>query len=150
MSFLIDFISNTEFILRILVSILLGGIIGFERILAHKHAGVRTFSLVSLGSCLFIILGQLTLAQSDTSLARVLANIILGIGFLGGGVIFTQKERVKGLTTAAALWVCAGIGATVGLGYYGLAIWVTLLILALLYLIGEWEKSLKKNIEDNE
>ncbi len=144
MTFLLDLFSNPEIVLRLIVSVLLGGLIGLERTLAHKRAGLRTFALVSLGACAFVILG---VTQTPGALERILANILIGIGFLGGGIVFTQRDTTKGLTTAAALWTTTSIGAAVGLGYYGLAIWITLLVITLLYLIGRWELSLKKNIE---
>lgn len=149
MAFLLNLFFDPEIIVRLIVSILLGALIGFERTLAHKRAGVRTFALVSLGACTFIVLGQLINAQSPTALARVLANVLLGIGFLGGGVIFNQRDTVRGLTTAAALWASAGIGAAVGLGYYVLAFLISILILTLLYLVGRWEANIRKNFEED-
>lgn len=140
---------DPEIILRLMVSIFLGALIGLERTLAHKHAGIRTFALVSLGACTFIVLSQLMSTQAPTALDRVLANILLGISFLGGGVIFTQNNAVRGLTTAAALWASVGIGAAVGLGYYALAVWLSLLILTLLYFIGRWEANIKKDFEED-
>jgi len=128
----------------------LGGLIGLERYYARKEAGLRTFALVSLGSALFIILNQEAVApySPGTSFdpSRVLSQIILGIGFIGAGVIILRRGRVTGLTTASSLWVVAGIGAAVGLDLYWLAIFVsvlTIIILSLLYPIEQRLASLK-------
>jgi putative Mg2+ transporter-C (MgtC) family protein len=109
--------------------------------MAHKEAGMRTFALVSLGSCVFTILS--TLFSQDAA-SRILANIVVGIGFLGGGLIFTQRDHIRGLTTAAALWTTAALGAVIGLGKYGLGFLITILVLFLLAVVGRWELKIRK------
>jgi len=124
--------------LRLTVALLLGGFLGFERSVAGKSAGPRTYGLVSTGSALFIIITHLL---SDAYIGifqgydplRAVAAIILGVGFLGAGLIFVRKEKahreqVAGLTTAAGLWMVTGIGIATGLGYFKLAVFSTLLI----------------------
>jgi len=133
-----------ETIFRFILSALLGGIIGAERSFFRKQAGLRTFALVSLGACLFAFLGFKLSANDPTNTARIISNLIVGIGFLGAGVIFLQEEKVFGLTTAAALWVTTAIGGAVGLGYYFEAILTTLLTLVILTLWYYLEKYIKK------
>src|SRR5262245_3767120 len=117
---------------QLLVALGLGILIGLERTLAHKTAGMRTYGLVSMGSCLFIILSLLvansSLEGSDPSM-RIAAGIITGIGFLCGGVIIFQNHQLSGLTTAAGLWLTAGIGMTVGFGEIKLATFATIITL---------------------
>lgn len=125
-----------EFFLRIFVASLLGGIIGLEREYRAKEAGFRTHFLVALGSALFMILsqygfdsvlGQLDKASFDPS--RIASQVVTGIGFIGAGTIILQKHVVRGLTTAAGLWVTSAIGLTCGSGLYLLAIACTVLVL---------------------
>lgn len=126
---------TTEFILRILVATLLGGIIGLEREYRAKEAGFRTHFLVALGAALFMILsahgfeGTLISENHRLDVSRVAAQVVSGIGFIGAGTIIFQKHVVRGLTTAAGLWVTAAIGMTSGAGLYTLAISATVLVL---------------------
>lgn len=117
---------------QILIALGLGVAIGIERTVAHKTAGMRTYGLVSMGSCLFIILSHLVISSSNLYTfdpMRTGAAIIMGIGFLCGGVIIFQNHKLSGLTTAAGLWLTAGIGMAVGFGEINLAIFVTLVTL---------------------
>lgn len=110
-----------NFILRLFVAGLLGGAIGFEREFRAKEAGVRTHFIVALGSALFMIISQYAFTgQFDH--ARVAAQVVSGIGFIGAGVIIFQKNVVRGITTAAGLWVAAAIGLASGAGMYAIAI----------------------------
>ena len=112
----------------LLLSIALGAIVGIEREKAHRPAGLRTHMLVSLGSCLFTIVSINFSAQP----AQVAGGIVTGIGFIGAGTIWSEKDKVKGITTAASLWATAAIGLTTGLGDFLLAITVTMLVLIIL------------------
>ena len=110
-----------DFILRIFVAGLLGGLIGFEREVRAKEAGVRTHFIVALGSALFMIISQYAFTgQFDH--ARVAAQVVSGIGFIGAGVIIFQKNVVRGITTAAGLWVAAAIGLACGAGMFAVAV----------------------------
>ncbi|MGJ1536275.1 MgtC/SapB family protein [Sphingobacterium multivorum] len=115
-----------------MLSVLIGLLIGIEREYRNKSAGLRTFILVSFGSCLFTILSlKIGLANPD----RLAANIITGIGFLGAGVIFKEDNKVSGITTATTIWAAASLGMCVGAGYIFLAfigVGLVLMILALL------------------
>ena len=120
--------------LNILVALLLGMLLGVERTLAHKTAGLRTYGLVAMGSALFVVTAQLVgqsteLAVSGADIMRVTAGVITGIGFLCAGVIIFRDQTVTGLTTAAGLWIASGIGIAAGFGLYLIAILATLLTL---------------------
>jgi putative Mg2+ transporter-C (MgtC) family protein len=128
-----------EFIIKISLSIVLGGIIGFERESAQHPAGLRTLILVCLGSTLFMFVPYFTLDPSFAGLnlvldvTRVAAGVVTGIGFLGAGVIFTAGTNVRGLTTAATIWSVASIGILVGIGFYFIAIFATIAITLVLH-----------------
>ena len=117
----------TEDMIKILISLAIGALIGFEREMHNKSAGFRTITLISIGSTLFTIL-SLQLDQE----ARVAAQIVSGIGFLGAGVILFSEGKVKGLTTASSIWSAAAIGMAVGLGEFKLAVVVAVLVLTVL------------------
>ena len=113
-------------ILRLFVAGLLGGLIGLEREFRAKEAGVRTHFIVALGSSLFMIISQFAFTgQFDH--ARVAAQVVSGIGFIGAGVSIFQKNVVRGITTAAGLWVAAAIGLACGSGMYDISIAATLM-----------------------
>ncbi len=120
-------------IIRILVSFVLGVIVGIERGFSHKTVGFRTLSLVCVGSTAFTLISIYGFKESDTS--RVAAQIVTGIGFLGAGAILHRGYVTKGLTTATALWVAAGIGMACGTGMFVLAFIITLMALILLWVL---------------
>lgn len=107
--------SLESIVTKIFLAFVLGGIIGIDREYFNKAAGLRTLILICLGSCLFTIFSILI---TDGTPDRIASNIVTGIGFLGAGVIFKEDNRVKGLTTAASVWVTAAIGMGIGGGYY--------------------------------
>ena len=108
-------------ILRLIIAGLLGGLVGLERELRAKEAGVRTHFVVALGSALFMIISQFAFGERTHDAARVAAQVVSGIGFIGAGVIIFQKNVVRGVTTAAGLWVVAAIGLACGAGMYTIA-----------------------------
>lgn len=126
---------TNDFILRILIAALLGGIIGLEREYRAKEAGFRTHFLVALGSALFMIVSAhgfadaLLSAEHRLDVSRIAAQVVSGIGFIGAGTIIFQRHAVRGLTTAAGLWVTAAIGLASGAGMYVIAAFATLLVL---------------------
>ncbi|MBQ9311370.1 MAG: MgtC/SapB family protein [Bacteroidales bacterium] len=120
-----------DFILRIFVAGLLGGLIGFEREFRAKEAGVRTHFIVALGSALFMIISQYAF-KGQFDHARVAAQVVSGIGFIGAGVIIFQKNAVRGVTTAAGLWVAAAIGLACGSAMYPVAAAATLMTILVL------------------
>ena len=137
-----QFIDPTSIMfLKLVLAILLGGVIGTERaILARQPAGTRTFGLVALGACLFVVIGNYVnvafLGVADVQPTYLAAGIITGIGFLGGGLIIFRGDSLHGVTTAAGLWITAAIGMAVGFGMYAVSIFATLL--SLLMFTGMW------------
>ena len=109
-------------IFRLVVAGLLGGLIGMEREFRAKEAGVRTHFIVALGSALFMIISEFAFEGKQHDAARVAAQVVSGIGFIGAGVIIFQRNAVRGITTAAGLWVAAAIGLACGDGMFSVAI----------------------------
>ena len=124
-------VGYTEIFLRLILSVIAGGLIGLEREVVHKPAGIRTHMLVCLGSALFVLVAIETLPNE---VARIIAGIATGIGFLGAGTIFKSKNQVNGLTTAASIWAVSAVGLAIGLGYYLMTIIAVVLILLILQL----------------
>ncbi len=122
-----------EIVLKILLAAMLGGIIGLERELSHKEAGLRTNILIAVGSALITVLSfRIAARTAGSDPARLAAQIVSGIGFLGAGAIIQARFAVHGLTTAATIWTVAAIGIAVGSGFYLLAFLVTLLVVFVL------------------
>ena len=138
---------TTEIIIRLFVSLLLGFIIGTERVWAHKTAGMRTYALVSMGSALFVIISnqmvQYYAAFSGMNPLMIVSQIVVGVGFIGAGLIFTKDSKLVGLTTATGLWVAAGIGMAAGLGLYKVAVISTILTLFIFTFLWFVEKRIK-------
>lgn len=134
MGFLIS--PQLEIFFQLLLAVILGAFIGIEREYRKKGAGLRTYSLVCLGATLFTLLGFEAIRQmggfqtSDPS--RIVGQIVLGIGFLGAGLIIFRGEHVEGLTTAAGIWITAAIGAAIGIHLYVVAIFASLLSILVL------------------
>ena len=108
-------------VLRLVVAGLMGGLVGLERELRAKEAGLRTHFIVALGSALFMIISQFAFGTEQHDAARVAAQVVSGIGFIGAGVIIFQRNAIRGVTTAAGLWVVAAIGLACGAGMWGVA-----------------------------
>lgn len=121
--------TTLEITIRLAAALLLGGAIGMEREYRSKDAGFRTHFLVALGSALFTIISQYGFTDGLRDSSRIAAQIVSGIGFLGAGIIIFQKNMVRGLTTAAGLWVTAAIGMACGTGMYAVAAITTALVL---------------------
>lgn len=130
----IYFEQNLEYLMRMVLAGICGGLVGFERSRRRKEAGLRTHMIVALGSALLMIVSKygftdvLTIPGMRVDAARIASNIITGISFLGAGVIFVRNVSIKGLTTAAGLWSVAGVGMAIGAGMYVVGIFATLLI----------------------
>ena len=127
--------------IKLILALVLGGLIGTERaILSHQPAGTRTFGLVALGACLFVIIGNyVNLAFAgigDVQPTFMAAGIITGIGFLGGGLIIFKGDSLHGITTAAGLWITAAIGMAVGFGLYSVSMFA--MLLTILMFTGMW------------
>jgi len=148
---------SSQIIIQLVLAVLLGGLIGLEREFKKKEAGLQTYSLVTLGSCVFTIISfklfYFFLATTNVSFdpSRVIQAVAVGIGFLGAGVIFRQSSGTVGLTTAAGLWVSASVGIAVGAEFYFLAVAGTFLTLLVLVGFGLVEqKTFKKKETDRD
>jgi putative Mg2+ transporter-C (MgtC) family protein len=134
--------NDREFWLRILVAVLSGGVIGLERQIRGKVAGVRTSILICLGTEVFVSLGS-SFPPDIADPTRVVGQVVTGIGFVGAGVILSRGDRILGVTTAAVIWVLAALGAMIGLGHLQSAL--VLSLVCVLILVGvERLESLRK------
>ena len=129
-------------IAKIFIAMLCGGIIGFERELKDKPAGLRTNTLVSTGSCLFVIFGLHAAQLFNEDAGRIIGPIITGIGFLGAGTIIRSKGSVRGLTSAATIWVVAGVGMLAGLSEFLFALIISLIVLFILLILPKVEEGI--------
>ncbi|GAB4422627.1 MAG: hypothetical protein Kow0031_00570 [Anaerolineae bacterium] len=124
---------------RVMVAGLLGAILGIERSRSGQSAGVRTNMMISIAACLFTFLGAEAFAADNPAIprdpARVAAQIVSGVGFLGAGTLLQTKNKIRGLTTAATIWLVAAIGMAAGIGFYGGAIFVTVFAVVALTLL---------------
>ena len=124
-----------EHIIQILASLLAGAILGLEREYHSKPAGFRTIILISVSSCLFSILST-TMPSGD----RIASNIVTGIGFIGAGVVFKEGANVRGITSAAIIWMAAAIGMCIGFGHYVLGAFVVVLVLLVMIALFKFER----------
>jgi putative Mg2+ transporter-C (MgtC) family protein len=132
-------IPEVRFFLQLILAFFLGALIGMEREYIGKAAGMRTFSLVAIGSALFTILSREGFLGIGVGFdpSRVAAGIVIGIGFLGAGIIIFRDYHIEGLTTAAALWSVGAIGMAIGCQFYSLAVIATLIIIITLVFMKE-------------
>jgi putative Mg2+ transporter-C (MgtC) family protein len=121
---------------RLILAAVLGGVIGVERTIHRKPAGIRTNMFICMGAAMFTILSDVIPDASVGDRTRITANIVQGVGFLGAGAILHEKGSVSGLTTAATIWVVASIGIAAGASHYLLAIFATIVILLALNMLG--------------
>ncbi len=147
-----DSITSTEVTLpntvfRLLLAALIGSVVGWERKRKGQVAGLRTFTLISMGACLAMLLSiyvpQEYLGLKNGDPGRIAAQVVTGVGFLGGGAMIQQKGAIRGLTTAAGIWVVATLGMAVGVGMYGAAIAATILVMVTLISLERWEHKVR-------
>lgn len=139
------FVLSADMIIRLSVAFLLGGVIGLEREITRKPAGLRTHILISLAAAIFTLLSlSPAFASPVTDPTRIAAQILTGMGFVGAGLVIGYGGQVRGVTTAASLWITAAIGMAAGLGEFGLAVFSTFLILIALWVL----KLIEKPIDD--
>jgi putative Mg2+ transporter-C (MgtC) family protein len=136
-------LSDSELIRRLLLAALLGALLGTERELKQKAAGLRTNILIALGSALFALL-SIELAPAGADPTRIVAQVITGVGFLGAGAIMRTDSGVQGLTTAATVWVNAAVGVAAGGGQYHLALSGTAVTLVVLFVVAPVEKAIAR------
>lgn len=141
-------VTYTAILVRILTALVVGGLIGLERGMKNRPAGLRTYMLVCVGSCLIMLTNQYIYQMTGTGdPMRLGAQVVSGIGFLGAGtIIVTKHNQIKGLTTAAGLWASAGVGLALGIGFYEGGLTAALGIYAILTLLQRWERRAHKKI----
>ncbi len=136
---------------RLALAAVLSGLIGYEREMHGRAAGLRTTILVGVGSCLIMIISMYLQAVysgiADVDPARIAAQVVSGIGFLGAGTIIRYGASVRGLTTAAGLWAVAGIGLAVGCGFYPAALMATGIIFLVLVVLSRFERKIRKQFD---
>lgn len=125
--------TESEVLIKLFVAMSLGALIGLERELRLSHAGIKTYSIVALGAALFTMMS----VSVNTAIAT---GVITGVGFLGAGAIFRSNERVRGMTTAALIWIAAAVGMAVGYGYYYAAVTATFITYVVLIVVAYVEK----------
>lgn len=140
--------ATLEIVNRLFVALILGLFLGTERVWAHKTAGMRTYALVAMGSALFVLISE-AMVKSYLGLPGlnpliIVSQIVVGVGFLGTGLIFSKESKLMGMTTATGLWVSAGIGMASGFGLFKLAIISTFLTLFIFTVLWFVEEQLKK------
>lgn len=134
-----------EVVFRLIFAVLCGAIIGSERQRYRKGAGLRTHTLISLGACLFTVIGMKIMEDSGGGdPLRLVQGLLLGVGFLSGGVIVNEGSSVRGMTTAAGLWVMTGVGLAAGMGYYFHAIFATILAFAIMTWVRVGDRSRRR------
>lgn len=146
-----DYFIDQNFLIiiaKLCLAMVLGLLLGLERIYAHKTVGLRTYALTSVASCQFIIISlyigtNLSTGGDSFSPAQIAAAVVTGVGFLGAGLIFFNNGHVQNLTTAAGLWTCAGIGMAVGFGMFREAIFVTVLTFFVLAILSFIERYIR-------
>lgn len=140
-----------EMVMKIAIAAVFGGILGLEREWHGRPAGLRTNILISVASCLFTILSIVgfPLRGNAQDTARIAAQIVTGVGFLGAGTLMHSRNRVKGLTTAATVWLVSAVGMTVGIGAYGLALFTTILAAVVLQLLHPVSQQIKEHRQEN-
>jgi putative Mg2+ transporter-C (MgtC) family protein len=136
----------TSIFVRLLLAVVLGGIIGMERGMKNRPAGLRTYMLVTLGACVVMVTNQYIYQVFDTGdPVRLGAQVVSGIGFLGAGtIIVTGRNKIRGLTTAAGLWATATVGLAIGIGFYEVALLAGLLVFLVLTVLHKWETYMRR------
>ena len=142
----LDVGTQLDLLVRLAAGLALGGIIGWERELQRMPAGFRTHALVGLGSAVFTVVSGYAFGGAGADPTRIAAQIVTGVGFLGGGAILRHGGSVKGLTTAASLWTVAAIGMAAGAALYIVAVGATVLTVIALELFDRLEKAMKRRM----
>jgi putative Mg2+ transporter-C (MgtC) family protein len=135
-----------DYLLGLLLATAFGGIIGLERQLSGKAAGLRTNLLICLGAAVFTIISKQMAAETGDSITRIASQIVTGVGFIGAGAIIQDRGGVHGLTTAATIWLVSSIGTACGAGLYVLALVTTIIAVVVLRAFVKVDKSLNKHI----
>ncbi len=138
---------ESDMVWRLVIAAVLGVVLGFERSLAGKHAGMRTYALVSMGSALFTIAGLLASLELNMFVGvnplQIASSVVIGIGFIGSGLAVFRGEHPVELTTATGIWLAAGVGIAVGFGFFGIAIAASILGVIIFSLLAKVERAMR-------
>ena len=138
-------VTYVAIVARIVAAIICGGLIGLERGLKNRPAGLRTYMLVCVGSCIIMLTNQYVVQILGGEPTRLAAQVVSGIGFLGAGtIVVTRRNQIKGLTTAAGLWASAGIGIALGIGFYEVALVGSLAIFTVMTLLQKMDNKMHR------
>lgn len=138
----------SEVLLPLALALVLGGLVGIERLLHTQTTGVRTHMLVSMGSACFVLAAREAFSGQDDQLARIVQGVASGIGFIGAGTILklSQPAEIRGLTTAATVWLSSSVGVSCGLRAFHVAIWSTVLAIVVLAILRPYERSFESGL----
>jgi putative Mg2+ transporter-C (MgtC) family protein len=134
---------DVQSILPMIVAMVLGALIGIEREVHNKPAGLRTNALICMGAAAFMVIAQ-RIGLSPDSISRMTAGIVTGVGFIGGGAVLRDRANISGVTTAATIWVVTSIGIACGMRLYDMAVSITILSLIVLAVFGPLDKKIRK------
>jgi putative Mg2+ transporter-C (MgtC) family protein len=134
---------DVQSILPMIVAMVLGALIGIEREVHSKPAGLRTNALICMGAAAFMVIAQ-RIGLSPDSISRMTAGIVTGVGFIGGGAVLRDRANISGVTTAATIWVVTSIGIACGMRLYDMAVSITILSLIVLAVFGPLDKKIRK------
>lgn len=140
----LSLVTQIGILLRLVVALVLGAVIGWERELQHMPAGFRTHALVSLGSAIFTVVSAYAFSGPGSDPTRIAAQVVTGVGFLGGGAIIHYGGTVRGLTTAASLWAVAAVGMAAGAGLFLVATVSAVLVIVALEVFDRLERTAKR------
>ncbi len=142
---MLDFLGVTSTLLPLGLSLVLGALVGFERLIHTRTTGARTHMLVSMGSAAFVLAARQAFGETDDSLTRIVQGVASGIGFIGAGSVLklSSPAEIRGLTTASTVWLSSSVGIACGLEVYRVAIWATILALVVLALLRPFEQKLE-------
>ena len=133
---------DNDLLIKLALAVLIGGIVGMEREIRSKSAGFRTLMLICLGAALFTIFSKYI--GSPNSPDRIASNVVVGVGFIGAGVIYRSNNRVNGITTAASIWLSAALGVGIGCGHYMASLLGCILVVSILFLFSFFDRQLDK------
>ena len=141
--------SKEEYLIRIAVGLIAGLLIGIEREAQSKSAGIKTNALVALGAAVFIILSLQFRGEEFVDITRVLGQVVIGVGFIGGGVILQHKGNILGLTTAATVWCSAAAGCMAGMGMFFELLFLVVFVLLINIFLEPLDKLIRRKFKDN-
>lgn len=138
-----------EMVVQLVIAVLLALPTAYDRESHSRIMGLRTFPLVSLGACAYVLIGRMFIGEGNPdAMARIMQGLLSGIGFVGGGAILKHKDHVTGTASAASIWITGALGAAVGFGYWGLAILLSVFNFAIVWILSRAKRMVPQQPED--